>query len=71
MLAGAAGQASTTGVTLATVFDFLPKENAAMVGSWLDLTLLAVLNRSNIRSLCVNEMDEPLHAATRFALMTG
>ena len=71
---GVAGNASTQGVQMSTVFRYLRQTDPEYCSNWLDATLYAVYKHGDEDTLdyfIENRRDTPIHAAVRFSLITG
>ena len=71
---GVAGNTSTQGVQMSTVFRYLRQTDPEYCSNWLDATLYAVYKHGDEDTLdyfIENQRDTPIHAAVRFSLITG
>ena len=75
LCAGVAGNCSKESMDLKTVFSYLqsPYFSSADV-LWLDIALVTIYRHGNktvLNTLAVDSTDTPLHAVTRFSLLTS
>ena len=71
---GVVSDASTAGIPMSTVFQYLQRNTILSFPAWLDAVVYAVYKHGDedtLKSLVTGPRDTPVHAAVRFSLLTG